>query len=252
MKNNTIKAIFFDFGGTLIDSDSDKVAHFHMMETLKQHFQLSVSAKELVNLYHAQLFNQDMTLRDKDAQNSFTPLRLDSEKAFRSILNQFGVSIYPSDLKWLNQNHLMNHIKYIQLFAETKSVLSFIQQKNIHCGIISDIDREYQVKQFQALQLNSFFHSITTSEEVQNYKPHSKVFKTALNKAGCKGQEAIMVGDSYPKDIIGGKKLGMLTVWLKRYTLPQLHPKEKECADYTIPELGELIPILQGYDYNDE
>lgn len=60
---NNLKAVFFDFGGTLMDTESDKIAHFHMMKAIKEHYQLPVTEEQLVNLYESQLFNHDMTIK---------------------------------------------------------------------------------------------------------------------------------------------------------------------------------------------
>ena len=62
-KQNNLKAVFFDFGGTLMDNESDKIAHFHMMKTIKKNYQLPVTEEQLLNLYESQLFNHDMTIK---------------------------------------------------------------------------------------------------------------------------------------------------------------------------------------------
>jgi len=47
-------------------------------------------------------------------------------------------------------------------------------------------------------------------------KPEPPIFKTALERLGCRPQEAAMVGDGLKTDIQGGLAAGMVTVWLAR------------------------------------
>jgi len=46
-------------------------------------------------------------------------------------------------------------------------------------------------------------------------KPSRLMFELALEKAGCKPQDAVMVGDQEETDIVGAKKMGMTSVIVK-------------------------------------
>ncbi len=226
-----------------MEAESDKIAHFYMIKEIKKRYQLPASEEQLVNHYHNQLFNNDMTLKDNSQFNkkTFKKLNFYSETAFCSLLQQLNLKITNSDINWFNKIYLDNHLKYIQLAEGAWDSIHLVKEKGCHCGIISDIDKDYQVKQFQALNLTDVFHSITTSEEVKKYKPDPCIFKIALNKAGCRGNEALMIGDSYTKDIAGGKNVGMTTIWINSY---QNNTDKMILADYIIGQLEEIIPIL--------
>jgi HAD superfamily hydrolase (TIGR01450 family) len=45
-------------------------------------------------------------------------------------------------------------------------------------------------------------------------KPHRPIFEIALERLGCRPEEAAMVGDSLATDIAGGRAAGMATVWV--------------------------------------
>lgn len=47
-------------------------------------------------------------------------------------------------------------------------------------------------------------------------KPEPPIFRAALERLGCRPEEAAMVGDGLRTDIQGGLAAGMLTVWLAR------------------------------------
>ncbi len=241
-KTKKYKAIFFDFGGTLMCAESDNVAHLHMMKEVIQKYNLPTSPEDMVTKYNSFLFTKEMTLRDTDPEEkSFTPLRESTKKAFKGVLEECNIQPSKEDFQWLSKSFFENHKKYIKLFPETLLILRELKNIDLHMGIISDIDNDFQEFQFKVFGISEMFDSITTSEEVQIYKPKEKIFQVALNKASCQGKESIIIGDSYKKDIIGGKNVGMTTIWINKFQPDNI---DKEKADFTVTHLKEISPIL--------
>ncbi|MBU1035575.1 HAD family hydrolase [bacterium] len=245
-KNETkkYKAIFFDFGGTLMCAESDNVAHLHMMKEVIQKYNLPASPEDMVTKYNSFLFTKEMTLRDADPEEkSFTPLRESTKKSFKGVLAEYDIQPSKEDFQWFSKLFFENHKKYIKLFPETLLILRELKNTDLHMGIISDIDDDFQDFQFKVFGISEIFDSITTSEEVQSYKPESKIFQVALNKARCQGEESIIIGDSYKKDIIGGKNMGMTTIWINKFSGDDA---DKDEADFVVKHLKEISPILGG------
>jgi HAD superfamily hydrolase (TIGR01549 family) len=241
--NKKYKAIFFDFGGTLMCAESDNVAHLHMMKDVIQRYNLSVSPEDMVTKYNSYLFTKEMTLLDTDPEEkSFTPLRESTKKAFRGVLGEYNIQPSKEDFQWFSKSFIENHKKYIKLFPETLLILRELKKTNLHVGIISDIDNNFQDFQFKVFGISEIFDSITTSEEVQIYKPEEKIFQVALNKARCRGEESIIIGDSYKKDIVGGKNMGMTTIWINKFSQ---NNSDNDKADFIVKDLKEISPILK-------
>lgn len=248
-KENTYKAVFFDFGGTLMDAESDREAHYHMMEEIRENYELPSSIDELVVLFEKQLFNKDMTLKISTAHieninNIFRKLYSYYETSFQSLLKLFNLEASSADFNIFRNIYFKNHLKYISLSEGALESILLVKEKGCHCGIISDIDIDYQEQQFKALNIDRAFHSITTSEGVGIYKPAAPIFEAALEKADCQGNEALMVGDSYEKDIVGGKNMGMTTIWINRYQ--KSIDLKNSMADYIVNELKDILPILEN------
>ncbi len=47
-------------------------------------------------------------------------------------------------------------------------------------------------------------------------KPDKRIFEIALSRAGCKPENAVMIGDRVDNDIIPAKKIGMKTIRVKQ------------------------------------
>lgn len=250
-KKSFYKAVFFDFGGTLMDAESDRKAHYYMMKEVKDIYHLPSSIEELVIIYEKQLFNKDMTLKDSPGNNNadgnhFKKLYFYYELSFQTLLKHYNIRVSPADFPLFKKIYIENHLKYISLAEGAWDTILLVKEKGYHCGIISDIDLDYQQEQFKALTIDQAFHSITTSEEVRYYKPASPIFEAALKKANCSGREALMIGDSYHRDIVGGKQMGMLTIWINNYQKQTDKNNNFVDADYIVNELKEIIPILKN------
>ena len=94
-----------------------------------------------------------------------------------------------------------------------------------------------------------FFDVTVFSDEVGYCKPNEVVFRLALEALGVEPGEALHVGDLVKNDVIGAKKVGMRTAWLK--TAEQEYSPE-DAPDYIIPSLSEVIGIIETEDPDHE
>ena len=64
--------------------------------------------------------------------------------------------------------------------------------------------------------IGEFVDFMMTSESVGMAKPDSRFFALALEKAGCKAQEAVYLGDTWHTDVEGGMGAGIVSYWYRR------------------------------------
>jgi FMN phosphatase YigB (HAD superfamily) len=76
---------------------------------------------------------------------------------------------------------------------------------------------------------------LITSEDVGVAKPDPVIFEAALTALGVTAPEAILVGDAWQADVVGGRAAGLRTVWLNRKGAPSPDP--------SVPELPSLEPL---------
>ena len=87
---------------------------------------------------------------------------------------------------------------------------------------------------------------VIASAEEGFEKPDLRIFKLAFDRANCKPEEAVMVGDRLDNDIIPANKIGMTTVWIKQGFGGVAEPKSKdEQPDYTVDNLNELLSFFE-------
>ncbi|MGI0493478.1 HAD-IA family hydrolase [Alkalinema pantanalense CENA528] len=118
-----------------------------------------------------------------------------------------------------------------ELYPDTLVTLRQMYDRGIPLGILSNFDsRIYAV--LRLLNLAQYFQSVTISTEAGAAKPDSRIFQIALQKHGCRPEEAWHVGDSLEEDYRAAKAVGLRGIWLSRRAgLPSLSGSVRYPAD---------------------
>lgn len=86
---------------------------------------------------------------------------------------------------------------------------------------------------------------VVASAEEGVAKPDKRIFEIALQQAGCKLEEAVMVGDRLDNDIVPANEIGMYTIWIKQGNWKDACPTEElEQPDMTVENLSELCEMI--------
>jgi len=85
---------------------------------------------------------------------------------------------------------------------------------------------------------------IIDSAQVGVSKPEERIFTLALEQLGCAPHTAAYVGDSFERDVVGAKRAGLHTIWLRGLE-PRSCP-DPSIVDATITTLEELPVLLAG------
>jgi putative hydrolase of the HAD superfamily len=189
--------------------------------------------------FNAVIFDLDNTLYDysfchkKSLEEVSKYLNLEFEyfeTCYKKVTNQFKVEvgnvasshnrfIY---FKWLKESLKLDYsvteinnlywntyISNMNLFDGVIEFLEFLKSLKIKMAILTDFQTEYQYRKLEKLGILNYFDLIVTSEEMGIEKPSMKGFQYCLSKLNESPENVIMIGDSYEKDILGAKNLGI-------------------------------------------
>lgn len=197
-----IRAILFDFGGTL---DSDGLHWLDRFYDIYKKTGLGQIPKELVKeaFYWADS-QADLDpgmkkagLRDmmeRHVQWQFQKLNLADKKLQEEIAQAF---IRPSE----------------RILHRNRRVLEKLSHSGLKLGIISNFygNIEALCKEFG---FTEFMNVILDSAVIGLKKPDPKLFELALTKLELSAAEVAFVGDNFDRDIVPAKSVGMKTYWL--------------------------------------
>jgi putative hydrolase of the HAD superfamily len=88
-------------------------------------------------------------------------------------------------------------------------VLQYLADKGYGLHLITNGFEETQHSKLKHSNLSHFFQNVITSEGSNSLKPQPEIFHYALQKAGTKAEESIMIGDNLEVDIEGALNVGM-------------------------------------------
>jgi len=129
------------------------------------------------------------------------------------------------------------------LYPGVPSLLSDLS-KRFKLGVIANQSRGTE-KRLASRGIRDSFSVILASAELGLSKPDPKIFDAALSEAGCKPEEALMVGDRIDNDISPANAQGWYTIRVlqgfSRFQKPR-NPNEE--ANITISSIGDLKPVL--------
>lgn len=112
-------------------------------------------------------------------------------------------------------------LQNMQLNRGIKEVFDFLKGNNIKIAICTDLTTHIQHRKLKKLGIAEYIDCIVCSEEVGEEKPSPKMFRSVLDKLKVEAAQAIYVGDSFEKDVIGASNLGIRTLWY--------NPKKQKC-----------------------
>ena len=134
-----------------------------------------------------------------------------------------------------------------ELYPDVEPMLRQVRDLGLTVGIVSDwgsnlrdITRE--------LGLDRLLDFVLPSGAVGLAKPNPAFFRVALDRAGVRPEEALMVGDSYRADVLGAWSAGMDALWLDRSEGVRITPGDEPMpADVRVMRsLDELPDIVRS------
>lgn len=121
-------------------------------------------------------------------------------------------------------------------------LLEELRERCILVGIVTNNVTAEQKDKLAFCGLDPLIDFMVTSEEVGSPKPESAIFEAALERAGCRKNEAVVVGDSWESDILGARRAGIRAIWFNPRGLPRPAPVAEIRAFRPVDEvLGALL-----------
>lgn len=215
---NKIKAVIFDFDGTLavlnIDFSSMKERVFHLMS------QMGVNEESIGERYLLEMIDEvSQRLLEKN---------LAAAEGFYEEAHRILHSI---ELKAAEEGRLM---------AGAKATLEQLRSRGIKVGIVTRNCEDAVRKVFP--QINEFCDVFISRNSTKKVKPHPDHLMFVMKALNVSGEEAVMIGD-HTIDIQAGKRVGMKTIGVLTGRVAR-EEFEEAGADYILNEATEICGLL--------
>ena len=221
-KSDKVKAILFDFDGTLADTSLDMINSLNVVlkrnkyEKVK-HFEckdyVSKGANGIVG--HASIIN---CISDDDIKNNLK----------KDFLKQYS----------------LNPCQETFLFEGIKELITFIMQNNLKWGIVTNKPSYLSEPIIEKLDFPSPPQCCISGDTLDKRKPDPLPLLHAAKLLGIEPSECIYIGDD-ERDMIAGNKAGMKTISALYGFIPKEENALKWQCDYSANDVYEIINILE-------
>jgi len=207
METRRIKWLFFDLGSTLIDESACDIYRTHQL-----------AAQE-----GAPPFGVIIDMLRQSARRLLPP--------YKTVVKTLGLTAaeWPAQLE--------------TLYPGVPRLLNMLCGR-YGLGIIANQNPGVEAR-LARFGIRQYFKVIASSAEEGFLKPDPGIFIRALERAGCRADEAVMIGDRPDNDIFPAAKLGMTTIWVRQGlyadTDDSLLPQR---PDLTIDSISDIAKFL--------
>jgi putative hydrolase of the HAD superfamily len=232
---NTYKHIFFDLDHTLWDHDTNsKLA----LEEVFHQYDLTRLGMVSPTVFYQKFTEINHQLWDDYEQGKIQQPELRHQR-FRLIFSALGCNEH-SQCDEISDTYIAISVKKPNLLPNAKAVLDYLHPK-YPMHIITNGFIEVQDIKMISGGIKHYFGEIITSQNSGFKKPDVGIFEYALKLINADPADCIMIGDSFPSDIVGATKAGIDAVFFNPESRKQsisLTPKHE------VKDLAELMDIL--------
>ncbi|MCX8179318.1 MAG: HAD family phosphatase [Candidatus Aenigmarchaeota archaeon] len=208
-----LKAVIFDFDGTLVDSE-----YLHcvaLAKSIKENTGITIKPAQvglLAGMTYAEKTKR--LLQDKVANYDISKITSDAYDYFLSVA-----------------------LDKIKLRTGAKRVIKMIHSLNIKIGLYSPNNKEFLRKTLQKFDLLKYFQVIVGREDVQRPKPDPEGYLLAAKLLDVKPEECIVFEDT-PTGFQSATSAGMRTIvlynpYLKNPSYPSVFKEIKSYKEIT-------------------
>jgi len=246
-----VKAVFFDFGGTLFSygafqramrgSDDGRPPIFVQAA---ERLGVEVPRRTIAGAYGKASASAFKKYSDRDYY-----LHRDLfEDTFRFFAEELGATADEAFVAWFYDLQRDSLLEHFELRHDCIETLETLREDGLSLHIVSNIDDDYLHPMVEQAGLDALLEHWTSSEEARSCKPHAGFFELALEKAGCQPRDVLFVGDSPAHDVAGASRMGMTTALIVEEGAPPPGQfGDLPAADHEIRDLLELVAIVRAH-----
>ncbi|HSM71874.1 MAG TPA: HAD family hydrolase [Anaerolineales bacterium] len=243
MKRNFIRAILFDFGGTLMYGRRNWTPIVAKADDALTNYLRSQGMEVSLNTFSTEFrkrLNEYFHQREKDLLETtytFVLREMLKDKGYNDVSSEFLRSALDALFSVTQENWVLE--------KDAISTLEVLKGNGYNLGIVSNAGDNADVQQLaKNFGITKYFDFILTSAACSYRKPHPRIFELALSNWYCLPSEAVMIGDNLEADIRGAQQAGLYGVWISRRADPVTEEQAPIEPDAEVSNLSDFPAIL--------
>jgi putative hydrolase of the HAD superfamily len=221
-----IKTILFDLDNTLID--------FKKMKEEACKSALKAMIKKGLSIPYKSGY--------KKLMKTYFRVGIESNIAFEEFLKSETGQVETKILAAGINEYLKTKNKFLKPYPNVKTILNKLKKIGLKLAIVTDAPRLKAYQRLVAMGIDDYFDFVIGFEDTGREKASQLPFKVAIERLKVMPEDVMMVSDSISRDLIGARKLGMITVLAKYGQVWK--ETEKGKADFEIDDISKILKIV--------
>jgi len=167
------------------------------------------------------------------------------KNVFDALLEEFTIpetAVTVGELVELYRSHEPD--VHYRLYDDVPGFLDFFTGR-YRCALVTDGFTRQQQKKIEALGIGAAFSPVYINEDRRFFKPHPHAYEGIIAAWRIEPHEIAVVGDNPAKDFITPRKMGMLTVRVRRQGFYRRVIGQTEGrADFSVRDFRELADLI--------
>lgn len=237
----TIRAVIFDYGNTLIPFGRAEVDAFdsRLAAFLRHRFGPFDEAR-----YH-EVRGQDRLAPYRGAPPAYQENDLQQmvEHLFEAL---YGQPPTPETVREIIDIRRKIFVDLVDMAPETRDLLRKLRER-FRLGLLSNYpDGEAIRRSLIRNRADALFDAVIVSGDLGLVKPHPEVFRTVIRALDVSPNQCLFIGDNWLADVQGARRAGMTTFHLVRWVPPErFEPLPGDLPPHAeIRELETLLTLL--------
>ena len=134
----------------------------------------------------------------------------------RRLVAESGADLEPDEAEELAAAYRVAYLAARRPVAGARDLLSEVRRRGVRVVAVTNNLVSEQEDKLRHVGLRDLFDELVISEAEGVNKPDPRIFEVALQAAGVMADEAVMLGDSWPNDVLGAVGAGIAAAWLDR------------------------------------
>jgi FMN phosphatase YigB (HAD superfamily) len=205
--------LLFDLVGTLVDEESDYRALDETMDAARYRFGIQDEAASLSGDFSLALMEilrgEEPSPSPSRSPSDWIPFEEAAKEVFAAVLEVRGIDAKPHDVAWFWSTFVDAQRRLVRAHPDAAASLECARRLGHRVIVVTDADPYFVRDIVPATGLSRLWDGVVTASEAGEPKPDPALFRLALKRAERSAIEAVMIGDSYERDVLGARAAGI-------------------------------------------
>jgi HAD superfamily hydrolase (TIGR01662 family) len=198
------RAILFDAGNTLVFADRGRILELYRAEGVESDEERILRAELVARAQLASRVRDGIVGTEPHLWKEYFQTLFRESGVPEAALEAVGRRLVATHAK----DHLWTHVE-----PGTTDALASLLEAGYRLAVISNADGRME-SALERVGLRRHLEFVVDSGVVGFEKPDPRIFREGLQRLGLSPSEALYVGDLYPVDVVGARRVGMEAVLL--------------------------------------